>query len=157
MPGGGEMMNIRNIEKLINLLEKTKTYHQTNYVEWCNSPGCIAGHAVYLKYNLANSTKTMEDLMLEIEFFEVASDYLGFDRKKPVAKELFHPHPLNKALNAHYKNESMYQAKRFGRDHLNPTPQDAIQVLRHLIETGEVDWGICLQETKQMESRDIGE
>ena len=132
-------MNVENIKRLIKHLQKEEVDYNQRFLRYdCGSPACIAGHAAYL----CNLEKTKRDKsVVRFEYLNQtkialeAEEFLELEQDAMLADELFRPFPFGRA----------------------PSKRDAIKVLEHLIETGEVDWGICLQETKQIESLSIGE
>ena len=111
-------MNIENVNKLIDHLESIHEieYDQKRYIFECGSPACIAGHAVYLakgkKYDIED-----EDCHISL----IAGNWLGIN--KVAKRKMFHAFYWG-----HYQTGSP------------PTKQDAINMLKNFLETGEVVW-----------------
>ena len=110
-------MNKANILKLADHIEnlKPEEYDQSVFAHDCGAPACIAGHAVFLAESW---DQVSEDEESEHLTPCLASCWLGL--QMPEAHELFDSDPV----------------------HLDKTPttQDAARTLRHLAETGKVDW-----------------
>ena len=106
-------MNVENINKLIDHLESIPEveYNQKWYMFKCGSPACIAGHAVRLARG--------KDYSLEGSHISlIAGKWLGIN--EVTKKKMFHA-----------RNYCKTDA---------PTTKDAINMLKNLIETGEVVW-----------------
>ena len=105
-------MHKTNILKLAEHIEtlSSKDYTQELYVS-CNSPRCIAGHAVALA---ERGSLPMDWDIARCK----AKAWLGLSEDR--ARLLFTVYPLLDT---------------------EPSAQDAAATLRHLAETGEVDWG----------------
>ena len=132
-------MNVENIKRLIKHLQKEEVDYSQRFLRYdCGSPACIAGHSAHLNYlekkKRDKSVVGFENLN-DVEIALEAEEFLELEQDAMLADELFRPFPFDRV----------------------PSKRDAIKVLEHLIETGEADWGICLQETKQIESLSIGE
>lgn len=113
-------MNHEAIIELANALEQGLPNVRFDLFDWlelrsCGTQACIAGHAVILRKGLAYASK-MNAHRIALE----AEEILGLDRGK--ANDLFTPAP--------------------GEGYLND-PRRAARVLRHLAETGDVDWNIA--------------
>ena len=123
-------MNIENINKLIDHLESIPEveYNQKWYTHGCGTPACIAGHAAYLstnktfrrmnKFLVGTEIRTMNKFLAGTEIGVLAKKWLDI--------------PL-------YKSNGMFEAFPIGTDE-EITKQDAINMLKNLIETGEVVW-----------------
>lgn len=89
-------------------------FNMNCFTHSCGTPSCIAGFAAW-EYNGRKINDSDETESKAREYLGLAS-YFG-------AKRLFFPTVS-------------------GRECASITPQEAAQVLRHLAETGEVDWSI---------------
>ena len=126
-----EKMNKNNVLKLAGVVEKSTTYDQTIYAHTCGTPACIAGHAALLAAPHGKFVVTETRSWPRFKFpsggdiwyvSDVAQVWLNLNDWW--ADQLFQPIPLGKAKKV--------------------TPAQAGKVLRHLAETGEVDWGVAL-------------
>ena len=113
-------MNTENILKLAEYIEglEPKEYDQ-RYVDHptgphCGTPACIAGHAAYLSGMSIYPGAGMFEAKAWLRLSSFQADCL-FDSMP------FGPFGTEPDISA-------------------PTPQDAAATLRHLAETGEVDW-----------------
>ena len=110
-------MNVENINKLISHMEsiEDREYSQRTYTHDCGTPACIAGHAAHLSpektFRMMNKALAGNDIGLVAERWLDVSSYH--------ALIMFKPYPL-------------------GRYYV--TKQDAINMLKNLIETGDVVW-----------------
>ena len=106
------IMDKENIRALIDTLKVSETYDQSLYTHYhdCETPACIAGHAVALSGELVAALDygTME---------ETAASFMGISRR--VADWIFDGSPLPNS---------------------DPTREDAVAMLEHFLETGMVDW-----------------
>ena len=122
-------MNKNNVLKLAKVVEKSTTYDQRLYAHVCGTPACIAGHAALLAEPDGQLVAPTERCGAHFKFSdgeigyisETAQTWLGLEEWP--AAELFDPHPLGEDEDA--------------------TSAQAGQVLRHLAETGEVDWMVA--------------
>ena len=106
-------MNIKNIQRVRNVIEAhPDQYDQEDFFHDCGTPSCIAGHAVFHRDYA---------IALNRSVYTIARDQFGIS--STAAKQLFHGAP-------------------YGVEELPPTPAEALGVLDHLIETGEVKWPI---------------
>ena len=109
-------MNKANILKLADHIEglDLEEYDQSVFAHDCGTPACIAGHAVFLagQWDQASVSRVAR----------LARRWLGLQRSdaESASVVLFDSHPL-------HPDET-------------PSPQEAAATLRHLAETGEVDW-----------------
>ena len=110
-------MNRKAIKRTRNAIIDSGTYDQTVWVHDCETPGCIAGHAICAHgwvptatVDISTQTATPPDGGLPQYIDVAARDILGLDSEQ--ADELF-------SANAE---------------------GDPVAVLNHLLETGEVDW-----------------
>ena len=107
-------MNKENILELAEHIERLdpEEYDQRVLAHDCGTPACIAGHAAYLLsgMSLYPSTGIIE-----------AKAWLGLSS---------------------IEADCLFDSMPFGAEPgiSAPTPQDAAATLRHLAETGEVDW-----------------
>ena len=125
-------MNIDNLNRLIETLRNPpaasrmgfnlSAWHsrvfegeETHVSYECGTFACIAGWSAYLA--------DYELSMVEYDISDIASDWLGLDPQ--TARELFTP-----AIHVTYTSI---------------TREDAILVLSHLRDTGEVDWSIIAE------------
>ena len=124
------------VKALIEALRKSETfdqriYYQTNFDKfgrWCNTPACIAGHAYFLSKGFGSSSVTDRISNVNSDLTQIwvtAKKYLGLSNAGTMY--LFDEEPLMDV----------------GGCPLQPDNLDAIQVLEHLLETGEVDWSQC--------------
>ena len=116
-------MNIENIQSLINKLKwlkktgqeccynQRRLFHSDQKNELCGTPSCIAGWSCYLG--------EMDPREVCLVF---AAKWLGLDDHQ--AHYLFYSTPFD----------------CFHKKTANPTIDDAIAVLEHLLKTGEVGW-----------------
>ena len=106
------IMDKENIRALIDTLKVSETYDQSRYTHFhnCETPACIAGHAVALSGELVDALDygTME---------ETAASFMGISFSD--ASGMFEAAPLSNS---------------------EPTREDAVAMLEHFLETGEVDW-----------------
>lgn len=115
-------MNRERILALAELIEQqphtgrlsADGFCMSNYVHNCGTPSCIAGWAAWLSHR---KPKQMEDSMA---LFWRAQNYL--DLSEDQADRLFLPY--------NYHCEDQYP------------PSQAAATLRHLAETGKVDWSV---------------
>lgn len=115
-------MKIDNIKNVIKFLEVSETYDQSNWAHDCGTPACIFGHAAALNQNV----ETFDWDIIDFGYIQASgTDYMGFTDRFDIVESLSRPYPL--------RDENAYH---------HPTNKQAIEVLNHLIETGEVDWGI---------------
>ena len=113
-------MNAEFCLRVADAVEASKTYDQSIYVDWrvaqdgqvCNTPACVAGHAALL---VDGDAIYAEDY----DHYSRAWELMGLDEKQ--AQDLFRPWPLS-----------------IGE---YPDGKQAAEVIRHLVRTGEVDWG----------------
>ena len=121
-------MNRKNIELLIKKLEYLEKndmdslYNQSHYTHNCDTPACIAGHAIGLKIagQLEGSDKiNIKEVVVNKgnNYTEVAGEWLGLEE---------------------YQSDMLFQSDPLGTYHV--TIYDAIETLRHLLKTEEVDW-----------------
>lgn len=92
-------------------------FNMGGYCHPCGTPSCIAGWASYIftgKASLGNSNR-------------VASEILDLPYEKAV--DLFLP-----------EEEVLGDGGYKTLEIIDPTPQQAATVLRHLVKTGKVDW-----------------
>ena len=107
-------MNVENVKKLIDHMESIddSEYDQRRYTHECGSPSCIAGHAVRLARG--------KDYKIEdCDISYIAGDWLDIPVYHTI--EMFKP----------------YSIRRFDET----TKQEAINMLKNFLETGEVVWG----------------
>ena len=116
-------MNTENILKLANLIEFSETYDQTCFKHLCGTPACIAGHAVILAGGRLSPSSYDNGLCLD--------QHGGRSHARVVAKEWM-------GLNERQANDA-FDPCPYSWDH-DTTPQDAAAMLRHLAETGKVEW-----------------
>ena len=133
-------LNRENIRKLATVVENSETYDQ-RFIKWgdislearahllgeavagsahpCGTPACIAGHAIAMQ-----ADDDMQDDLdkLVVSWLDLAADWFGF-RHKGYAMNLFDAYPL------------VIDGIEY-----SPTPEIAAETLRHLADTGEVDW-----------------
>jgi hypothetical protein len=92
--------------------------------EYCGTAMCIGGAAIQFFSKLASNCRNKDAR---------ARDLLGLADVE--AKKLFYPYTLDR----HFKNSRDWEWSQI-------KPQDAAKVIRHLIDTGEVDWEIILDD-----------
>ena len=113
-------MNAEFCLKVADAVERSETYDQSIFVDWgvaqngqvCNTPACVAGHAAYLLDGDAVYAESYDH-------YKRARALMGLDEEQ--AKDLFQPWPF--VLGEH------------------PDGKQAAEVIRHMVRTGEVDWG----------------
>ena len=112
-------MNAEFCLKVADAVEASETYDQSIFVDWevakngqvCNTPACVAGHAAFLVDG--------EPIFTEgYDCFARARVLMGLTMQQ--AQELFQPWPFV-----------------VGEE---PNGKQAAEVIRHMVETGEVDW-----------------
>ena len=121
-------MNTENILKLAETIEKSETYDQTRFAHICGTPACIAGHAALLAEPDGQMVAATERCGPHFKFSDgnigyisqIAQTWLGL---------------------GDWSADELFQGWPFGEDK-EVTAAQAAQVLRHLAETGEVDWDI---------------
>ena len=130
-------MNRENARKLATVIENSASYDQ-RFIRWgdvffdgegkkttalthpCGTPACIAGHAVAM---LADEMPQRDSRHNHAGWLDQAADWFGFRYWEDYAMNLFKAHPLV-----------------IGGIEYPPTPEIAAETLRHLADTGEVDW-----------------
>lgn len=112
-------MNKDRILELADHIEKSETYDQRTWFHTCGTPACIAGHAAML----FAADKLLQ--MGHMKCPDIAQNELGLSWIK--SQRLFDGSPLG-----------------FTEDEgfIKVSSAHAVKVLRHLAETGEVDWSI---------------
>ena len=122
-------MNRENIKKLIDVLEESKTYDQGRWSHniegpHCGSPACIAGHAAQLAgaTDMGGGRCAVDGKFAFID--DTAIGWMGINSRQSAA--LVRPLPYGNRREA--------------------TKADAIATLKHLLETGEVDWKAANKE-----------
>ena len=122
-------MNKANILKVANDVDYSSTFNMNAYTTAndCVSPGCIAGHA----YCLASEAicKDRDDH----DYEGIALKYMGIPLDDHRAKSLLYPGRAYWGC-----GEYDYQSRYGDRGHI--TREHAATCLRHLAETGKVDW-----------------
>lgn len=110
-------MNKENILKLADHIERLDPmeYDQSKFVYGCGTPSCIAGWALWF----VRPWEGRGDVVAFETGVEIAEKWLGISSS--TARILFSAHPYASLDDA-------------------PSPQEAAVTLRHLAETGEVDW-----------------
>lgn len=102
---------------------KGRGFNMSLYMHSCGTPSCIAGYALALQYG-----DFSESLRHNVggNYFFHAYNFLDLDRD--IAHKLFEPHEFMPS-----------------EDWPKITPQEAAGVLRHLAETGSIDWSPVLE------------
>ena len=110
-------MNTGNLNMLAEIVRNSDTYEQRWYRHRCGTPACIAGHAC--------AAASMGGVLPEegLLIYSAAVDWLAIDEE--TAASLFNAFPL---MDREEKPEGL------------ATNEEAAEVLRHLAETGNVDW-----------------
>ena len=108
-------MNVENINKLIDHMESIPEikYDQGVYTRECSSPMCVMGHADLL---IKKENPTIYYGEREVD----TKDWLGISNG--LFTQIINGNPF-------YPDE-----------YVNPTKQEAINMLKNLIKTGEVVW-----------------
>ena len=123
-------MNIENLKSLVEKIEALRPviylcdddevnqgFNMGSFNFPCGSPSCIAGHACAIGYNLASYRWIHQN----VAWTTAAAMWLEIDIETA---------------------EALFLGKEAPADIQSLTPSDAIAVINHLIETGEVDWNI---------------
>ena len=117
------MLNVTNVLKLADFVEKSLTYDQGTYFgesDTCETPGCICGHAVALFGIKVDWGLSHEQWQLGVgKMRQQVSERLGLTNKQQ--NKLFCGVPLSElpyVITAHH----------------------AAEVLRNLVKTGRVAW-----------------
>ena len=120
------MTNINRCHELADTIEKSDSYYQDRYSNDCGTPACVAGQTVFqfdakfLRFGVSKPyyfRGKEKEGELEIRVIEdEAAKLLGLNAQQ--ADLLFDTMPIDE----------------------EPTNQTAAKVLRHLANTGKVDW-----------------
>ena len=125
-------MNKDRILKLADYIENSKTYDQRIW-HYCNSPACIAGHAVELfaddfdKFNSYTSIYYITNKGSRAFIDDAAQELLGLS------------------------DDDAFRLFEEDDDYENPSNKDAALMLRRFAETGRIIW-----ETAQEPVRNTG-
>ena len=125
-------MNVERLRQVRDAIASDPDqYDQGHYVNECGTPACIAGWAVYLSLKPG---ETLDDGLVNTRVgpFDTVHDrakkWLGLTENE--SDEMFNAAPLWE-----YRGEV-----RYGCRYYKPAVQDALAMLDHAIETGEVVW-----------------
>jgi hypothetical protein len=122
-------MNKERILALADLIEKQEHtgldsksgFNMGDFTHYCGTPACIAGWAIAMKLGDLSCDVDKEIFISGKSYSSLAGEFLGIGEELHV--ELFFSSPGEIPLD-------------------EVSPQIAASVLRHLAETGEVDWSI---------------
>jgi len=109
-----------------------RSYKADRSGKGCGTVACIAGHAYALQHGVMR-------LPAEQHHFDQQADWLGLSKSE--ARELFFAGSVCEIQRA--ADGGWVDAKA---ELTTITPSQAVSVLRHLAETGEVDWDRALAE-----------
>jgi hypothetical protein len=141
-----------------------KAFDLSTWTHPCGAPACIAGHAVWLHFwNMFKGEQRQEELTRNVfanfrndnifEWQAKGSQFLGITYDQ--GDTLFVPTTYNmfthdetdfinmKSAAAYAEGDYSFDSNSF---RLAITPRMAAKVLRHLLETNEVDWTIVRDE-----------
>ena len=113
-------MNKQKVLALADYVEASSTFWMEEYFHACGTPACLAGHGARLFGKLDSRTSDLEE--------DVASELDIAERR---ANKLFRPVTYNFHFSADLNGEGYI------------TKKHAVATLRHLAETGEVDYDVC--------------
>ena len=132
-------MNKTEILATADDLEASASYDQNSYFNFCGTPGCVAGHVVSRHgFNVLLGTYVMakHDVTGEIvKIEEKAAAILGLGGSQ--SDPLFTGEPADAAGDVIDFGDGDIDEYGCGSP---PSAEQAAEVLRHLAETGEVDW-----------------
>ena len=111
---------------IANVIEKSETYDQADWANECGTPGCVAGHIVYVHGDYESAIKETDEWLTlspngQALFFNQAKEIL--DLSSDEARAMFDGWP-------EFSDHHCY----------DPTASEAADMLRRWAATGKVEW-----------------
>ena len=145
----------------------SETYEQDTFVgsRSCGTAGCVAGHAVAIGRASRSrgrwvvpakmAEETLGEEWTETEVYREAKDRMGLDEGQ--ARALFEGRPLEEHRDRALREERLpgqYEEAWKGRYQEVPTAEETYDAIRHMVETGRVDWE-RIWEARMAVARDL--